>query len=135
MIANSREKDSCLWKQILRDVPTRLSLTFPHFGGDGVTVERLRLVWSQHEWCYEARSADFDKISLSADADFSSSKKGGSGVAGAGNALGSKKGGNGLFGRLTDKILDTAASTVEKVIDKKARELSGEDEEEEPPLD
>lgn len=123
---------SCVAKRILRDVPTNLSLTFPAFGGDGSIVERLRVYWAEEDNCYwsrsHTRSVDFQKIAL-ADGDFSSSRKAGAGSAGAaGNALGgSKKGGSGLFGRLTDKFLETAASTVEQVIDKKAKELIGEE--------
>jgi hypothetical protein len=126
-IANSRDDDSCLSKQILRDVPTSIRLTFPHFGGDGVAVERLRLAWAQNEYCHGLRTVDFDKIPLSADAG----RKASSGVGSAGNAVGSQKKGGGLFGRLTEKLIDTAASTAEKYIDKKAKELTGEDEEEE----
>lgn len=128
MIANSRD-DGCLIKQMLRDVPTSVAVTFPHFGGDGLAVERLRLAWTQNEYCHDLKSADFDKIALSEDADFSSPKKAGSGMGSAGKTLGSKKGGGGILGRLTEKVLETAASTVERVIDKKAKELSGEDEE------
>lgn len=131
-ISNSQTERSCMRKEILRDVPTSLAVTFSTFGSNGSSVERFRLAWNEKDSCYGLRSADFEKIALS-DGDFSSPKKGAAGgVGSAGNSLGSKKGSGGLFGRLTDKVLDAAASTVEKVIDKKARELTGEDEEEPP---
>jgi hypothetical protein len=130
MISNTQSDEYCMKKQILRDVPTSLAVTFPEFGSDGSIVERFRLAWNERDSCYGLRSADFEKIALS-DIDFSSPKKassgGGAGSVGAANLGSKKKGSGGLLGRLTDKILDTAASTVEKVIDRKASELSGED--------
>jgi hypothetical protein len=131
MISNTQSERSCMKKQILRDVPTNVSVTFSEFGSDGSTVERFRLAWNEKDSCYGLRSADFEKIALS-DSDFRSSQKASSGAAATGNALGSKKGSGGIFGRLTDKVLEAAASTLEKVIDKEAKELTGEDEEEPP---
>jgi hypothetical protein len=113
-------------KQILRDVPTSLTVTFSDFGSESSSVERFRLAWTEKDSCYGFRSADFEKIALS-DVSIASSKKASSGGTSLGNAVGSKKGGGGILGRLTDKILDTAASTVEKVIDKNAKKLTGED--------
>lgn len=139
-ISNTQVQGRCVAKRILRDVPTTVTLTFPSFGSDGSIVERLRVYWAEQDdcCCYEQRAVDFQKIALS-DEDFSSPKKAsgsgkasGGGNGSVGNAVGSKKGG-GLFGRLTEKLIDAAASTAEKVIDKKAKELSGEDEEEDPP--
>ncbi|HWN43762.1 MAG TPA: hypothetical protein VNW71_16165 [Thermoanaerobaculia bacterium] len=129
MISNTQSERSCMKKQILRDVPTNVAITFSEFGSDGSTVERFRLAWSEKDSCYGLRTADFEKISLS-DSDSRSSRGAGSGAAAAGNSPGSKRGGGGILGRLTEKVLETAASTVEKVIDKKAKEVTGEDEDE-----
>jgi hypothetical protein len=127
-VSNSQD-DSCVRKQILRDVPTEVTLTFSKFGGDGSVVERLRLGWTEGTDCYVDRTADFEKIALSESAATYSKKTGG--AAAAANAVGSKKGG-GILGRLTDKILDTAATTLEKVIDKNAKKVTGEDDEDPP---
>ena len=133
-ISNTQVQGRCVAKRILRDVPTNVSLTFPAFGSEESIVERLSVYWAEQDdcCCYESRSVSFQKIALS-DGDFSSPKKAGkSGTGSVGNAAGSKKGSGGLFGRLTEKLIETAASTAEKVIDKKARELTGEDEEDPP---
>ncbi len=127
-IANSRD-DNCIRKELLRDVPTVVSATFSRFGGSSPTVERFRMAWHEDS-CYGERFVDFEKIAIS-DADFSTPQKSKGSVAAGASAVGSQKGSGGLLGRLTNKILDTAASTVEKMIDKKAAELTGNDE---PPL-
>ncbi len=130
-IANSRD-DNCISKELLRDVPTVVSATFSRFGGSSTTVERFRLAWGDPNYsCYGERFVDFEKIEVISDADFSAPQKSKGSVAAGASAVGSQKGSGGLLGRLTNKILDTAASTVEKMIDKKAAELTGDDE---PPL-
>lgn len=131
-LANS-EADSgqCLTKEILRDVPTNLTLTFPRFGSNEGIVERLQLSWTENRYCYGPRPVEYDKITLADGGDVRTTRKSSSGASAAANAVGGKKGG-GLLGRLTDKILDTAATTAEKFIDKKAKQLSGEDDEDPP---
>lgn len=125
-ISNS-QGDHCVAKALLKDVATNLTLTFPNFATEDSIVERLRVAWVEGNACYyQFRPVDFEKIALSDGPSPSTRQRSGNGTASASNATGSKKGG-GLFGRLTEKIIDAAASTAEKVIDKNAKKLSGED--------
>ena len=137
-IANTRSQrgDSCAAKQLLKGVPTALSLTFPQFGDEEWTVERLRLAWYESDdcCCFQERPVDFEKIALSDDANFATSRP--SNRPSHGNSVGAttkRKGG--LLQRLSGQVLDALEETATKVIDKKTRELTGEDEEdgEEPP--
>jgi hypothetical protein len=133
VIANSRSEERCAVKEVLKKVPTQVSLTFPQFGDEASVVERLRLYWIEDDWCSDTRPVDFEKIALSNDADFSSPQTashsgGGKGGSTAGSG---KKGSGGLLQRVTGKLMDTLADTAEKVIDKKAKKLTGEDDEEE----
>jgi hypothetical protein len=132
-ISNTQAEGRCIAKRVLKDLPTSLTLTFPNFGSDDSIVERLRVYWAEQDdcCCYQSRPVDFEKIALS-DAGPSTQKKASSGGTSLGNAVGSKKGKGGILGRLTDKILDTAATTVEKIIDDKAKKLTGEDDEDPP---
>ena len=124
-IANSRSERSCAVKQILRDVPTHLSLTFPQFGDEATNVERIRLAWKEGDDCYSGfRPVDFEKIALSHDADFSSpqsaARSGGGKTAG-----GAAKNSGGFLG----KLLGKAEEAAEKIIDKKVKKVTGDDEE------
>lgn len=138
-IANTRSQRWCAAKQLLKGVPTALSVTFPQFGDEEWTVERLRLSWYESEHCsyHEWRPVDFEKIALSEDADFTSRPASNRPSHGSsGNSVGAttkRKGG--LLQRLSGQVLDALEGTATKMIDKKTRELTGEDEEdgEEPP--
>jgi hypothetical protein len=120
-IANSTSQQNCAAKQILKNVPTHLSLTFPQFGDDASLVERLRLAWGEDKdcWNHQWRSVDFEKIELTA----------GSGSRAARNNHGSQGGTKGntkpasLFQRLQDKALDI----LDKTIDNKTKKLTGND--------
>jgi hypothetical protein len=126
-IANLSKKDSCIEKQILKDVPTRMSLTFPKFGADDSQVERLRLQWGESDNCWNARwrPVEFEKIAVSDDTDFSSSH----GKTRAGGGRASASGGGkattpgGFLQGLTGKALDIFT----KVIDNKTKKYTGDD--------
>jgi hypothetical protein len=133
-IANTRSGRSCAAKQLLRDLPTPLSLTFPQFGEEATNVERIRLAWYEADdcCCYNTRPVDFEKIALSDAADFSSPQTAGRSAGGKGDkTAGSGKKSGSLFKRVTGKLVDTLAETAEKVIDKQAQKLTGDGEEEE----
>lgn len=139
MIANSRgsaSQRSCIVKEALKNVPMRVSLTFPQFGDDEAMVERLRLIWKAEADCWDSgkRSMEFEKIALSDDVDFSSSRV----TAGSGKDRGSAvegrgKGKGGLLNRLTGRALDIIEDAATKAIDKEVGKLVGEDEEEKDP--
>ena len=131
VISNSSFRPDCAAKQILKNVPTNLSLTFPQFG-DASTVERLRLFWKEDDACWShLRPVDFEKIALSGDTDFSSPRNGNAySDRGQGNS-GKSKGKGGLLGRLSNIVLDKLESTATEIIDKKAKKLVGDDKEEE----
>jgi hypothetical protein len=133
-IANSRSQDSCAVKEVLKNVPTNVSMIFPTFGGEESMVERLRLYWIEYRYCLNTmRPIDFEKIALSEEDDFSASQiagHSGSGKSGGKTTAPGKKSG-GLLQRVTGKVMETLADTAEKVIDKQAKKLAGDDEEEE----
>jgi hypothetical protein len=128
-ISNTQAR-GCVTKTLLKDVPTNLTLTFPDFATDDSIVERLRVYWAESNSCYDQyRPVDFEKIAVvDGPSSPSTKQKSGNGVTSTANTLGSKKGAGGFLGRLTDKILDATATTVEKVIDKKAKKIAGDDE-------
>ncbi len=131
-IANSRwSNDDCAVKQVLKNVPTRLSVTFPQFG-DGSDVERLRLLWTENEYCHRARPVDFDKIPVAYDDGSSSSRIAGrSGSGGRNAAGGSEKRKGGLLKRFGGTVLDILEDRAMQVIDQKTAGLLGVDEGEE----
>jgi hypothetical protein len=134
IIANSRSSRSCILKQVLKGVPMRTALTFPQFGSDESMVERLRLFWKDEDNCYDGgyRPIEFEKIALSEDADFSSSRTSVGSGKGSGSAVSGKgKGRTGLFGRLTEKAVGILEDAATKAIDKQTQKLLGDDEEEE----
>ena len=126
-IANSRSQGNCAVKEVLKNVPTKVSMTFPQFGGEGSTVERLRLYWLEDSWCYSAsRPVDFEKVTLSEDTDFSSPHTAArSGGGKGGSAGGAGKNSGGFLGKLISK----AEEAAEKIIDKKVKKVTGDDEE------
>lgn len=137
-IANSRSSRSCAAKQVLKDVPTRLSLRFPNFG-EAEIVERLRLYWAEANdcCCYTSRPVNFEKIALSEDIDFGSPRATAHTGKGKKDTTGEqgKQAGGGLK-KLGGRLLDAVGTAAEKIIDKETREITGEDEEsEEPPHD
>jgi hypothetical protein len=131
MIANSRNRGNCASKQILKNVSTQLTLTFPQFGEEDA-VERIRLLWREDDdcWDYDARPVDFEKVVVSEDADFTSPQTAGHKGGSKGDSAAPAGKGGGLFRRVTGKLIDTLADTAEKVIDKKAKKVTGDDEEE-----
>lgn len=44
-IANSTSERGCLQKEILKGVPTRLSLSFPNYSEESAVVQQLRIFW------------------------------------------------------------------------------------------
>jgi hypothetical protein len=130
-VANLSKTD-CAAKQILKDVPTRMTMTFPSFGADASMVERFRLYWAEDNNCYSGgwRSVEFAKISISEEADFSSPR----GNAHPGGDRGSQGGGSkGKGGSFLDRIKDRATDIVDKTIDKQTRKVLGDDEPAKPP--
>jgi hypothetical protein len=125
-IANTRSENNCAIKQILKEVPTRLSVTFPQFGGEATNVERIRLAWKESDRCYlgDLRDVDFEKIALSANTDFSSPQTAAHSSGGkGGNTSASGKSSGGFLGKLLGKAEDAA----EKIIDKKVKKVTGDD--------
>jgi hypothetical protein len=134
MIANSKVQRGyyrCIVKQLLEDVPTPLTLTFSDFGDESSFVERLRVLWKEDDNCYDPlRSMEFEKIAMSND-DFSSPRTAARLGAGNSNAAGGQgNGGGSFFKRMTGSVLGIIESTAEKVIEKKTKEVLGDDEEE-----
>jgi flagellar FlgO protein len=132
VIANSTHGYGYNSKQILKNVPTYMSLTFPQFGDDSSMVERLRVVWSEGDG---ERPLDFEKIVV--DSDLSSSRAAARPSGGSGDASGGK-GKGGFLKRVTGSIVNTLESAAEEVIEKKTKKLVGDDdeakeEEEKPP--
>jgi len=126
-VANLSRQRDCTAKQILKDVPTRMTLTFPKFGADDSLVERLRLFWGEADECYRAswRPIEFEKVAVSDDTDFSSSHGKGRSGGGRASASGGGKASTpgGFFQGLTGKALDI----VNKVIDNKTKKYTGDD--------
>lgn len=130
MVANSSSDDQCAVKQILRGVPTPLSLTFPNFGTDSSLVERLRVYWQEREWCYRgARPVDFDKIALAEGGGYSSKKAGHGGGGESGGGGGKGKGG--LLQRFGNTLVNRLEEAATQMLDKETDKLVGDDEEEE----
>lgn len=117
MIANSRSSRYCAAKQVLKNVPTRLSLSFPSFGGDTDFVERLRVQWAEQNdcCCYDSRPIDFEKIALSEYSD----APGRLGKAAKGVTEKGGKRAGGLLQRISKRVLDAAEDAAVKVIDQK----------------
>lgn len=128
-IANTISDQGCAKKQILKNVPTRLSLSFPQFEGESAMIERLRLAWTGRSDCYnQPRGVDFEKIALSENSSTTSPRRGGrSGESGSEGSSGSK--GAGPLKRFGSSVLDRVLGAAENAIDKRACELSGDDEE------
>lgn len=141
MVANSRGSASqrdCVVKEALKNVPMRVSLTFPQFGGDEAMVERFRLIWKGEDDCWNSgsRPVEFEKIALSDDTDFSSSRTAAGSGKGRGNAVeGKGKGRGGLLGRLTEKAVGILEDAATKALEKETKKLVGDDdaEGEDPP--
>jgi hypothetical protein len=128
-IANSSGTYGCPAKVILKNVPTHVSLAFPQFGGDASRVERLRLVWTDQEYCNGVRALDFEKIEVSADTSFSraSSRSGGS----QGTPGGKRKGS--ILERLGGAVMDKLESTATGLLDRQVDKITGDDEKQEKP--
>jgi hypothetical protein len=132
-IANSNSSQYCATKQVLKEVPTPLSLTFPNYGDDAGSVERLRIYWTDQQNCWgDGRPVNFEKIALSEDADFTVPQKTAhTGKAMKGVAQEKTQGKGGFLQKLGNHVLGVVESAAEKVIDKKTKQIVGEDEEEE----
>lgn len=130
-IANTRSSNTCALKQILKSVPTPLSLTFPSFGDDVESVERLRLYWKDEENCYAGgiRSFDVEKIALSADTERGSTASRPS--KGERDAPEKGKQPGGVLQRIGRRVRDAAEDAATNVIDRETRKYTKEDEEEE----
>jgi hypothetical protein len=132
-IANlSRERD-CAPKQILKDVPTHMAVTFPKFGSDNSMVERFRIYWEESEYCPygDWRPVEFEKIAISEGSDFASphgSSHSGSSHGGSQNSSGGK-GKSSLLDHLKDRAMDI----LDKTIDKKTRKLTDDDQDDDNP--
>jgi pyrimidine operon attenuation protein/uracil phosphoribosyltransferase len=136
-IANSKSASECTVKRILKNVPARVSVTFPGFGEEVGVVERLRVYWSEEDDCWSAvrnfRSIDFDKIEFSDETYASSPQK----TSRPGKQLhgfesaGKKKGG--ILQRIGGRVLDAVEEAAADAIDKQTRKLVGDDEEEQQP--
>jgi FlgO protein len=129
-IANSQwSKDNCAAKQVLKNVPTRLSVTFYQFG-DNSDVERLRLFWSEDNNCWGEnwRPIDFEKVAVAYDDGSSSSRIAGrSGGSRGGAATGTGKGSGGLLRRLGEKALEKIEAVATEVIDQQVNKVTGTD--------
>ncbi len=120
-IANSSSQQGCAAKQILKNVPTHLSLTFPHFGDDAAMAERLRLAWAESNrcCCYQWRTVDFERVELTAG-NGSRSARNGSGAAGGARS-------NTRSGSLLQRFQEKALEILDKTIDNKTKKLTGDD--------
>lgn len=135
-IANSTSPRDCAIKQILKNVPTRLTLTFPGFGEEAGIVERFRFYWHDRDDCWprDSRPVNFDKIEFSDETYSHSTQKasrpGIKQVHGSESA-GKKKGG--ILQRIGSRVLDAVEEAAADAIDKQTRKLTGDDEEEQDP--
>jgi hypothetical protein len=127
-VANSKSRSGCAVKQVLKNVPTLLTMTFPQFGDDS-DVERLRLVWNERDDCWGngGRPVDFEKIAVSDD-DSSSSRIASRSGKGQGNpAGGSGKRKGGLLQRFGGTVLDILEDRATQFIEDKTAGLVGGD--------
>lgn len=132
-IANSSFQSgrNCPVKQILKNVPTHFSMTFPHFG-EAASVERLRLFWEENDDCWGSRSraVDFEKIDLAREnSSYRTSSHSGGNREGV--APGASKGGGGLLRRLGERALAKIEAAATEVIDQQVDKVTGNDQEEE----
>lgn len=125
VIANSSEAYGNS-KQILKNVPTYMSLTFPQFGDDSSMVERLRIYWSDGNGY---RLLDFEKIAV--DPDIPSTRASARSVGGQGDA-GAPKGRSGFLKRIGKTVLDKVESAATDILDKQVNKVTGADDEEKP---
>ncbi|HEY0554892.1 MAG TPA: FlgO family outer membrane protein [Thermoanaerobaculia bacterium] len=128
-VANLSRQSNCTTKQILKDVPTRMTVTFPKFGADDSMVERLRLSWKEATNCWDGswRPVEFEKIAVSDDTDFSSSHAGGKGHKGGGKSAASGGNGSSSPGGFLQRLTNKAMDVVEGVIDNKTKKYTGDD--------
>ncbi|HKI04659.1 MAG TPA: hypothetical protein VKK31_21950 [Thermoanaerobaculia bacterium] len=131
MIANSQwTQRDCAPKQVLKNVPTRVSMTFPNFG-DSSDVERLRLYWTESNGCcYQCyRPVDFEKIAVSDDESSSSriASRSGKDQGGAGGGSAKRKGG--VLQRFGGTVLDILEKRATQIIEEKTGGLVGGDDE------
>lgn len=131
-IANSISDRSCAAKQILKNVPTPITLSFPEFEGETAVIERLRLAWAGSNSCWgDTRPVDFEKIALSESASPFSPRTNARPSLGLGEALkGGGKPGAGLLNRLGSRLMDVVVDAAEGAIDKQACKLAGNSDEE-----
>lgn len=129
-----KNRDDCGIKQILKNVPTPVTLTFSQFGDDASAVERFRLFWSEIEeggrkTCYKDwRSVEFEKIALS---DNPSSPHYGKGQTGGTNATGKGGGGRGMLNRLGGRLMNIVEEAATDFIEEETDKALGREDEEE----
>ncbi len=127
-VANTSSEEGCAKKEILRDVPTPVSLSFPKYVAGTARVERLRLSWAEPDqgnchW-YDWRPVDFEAIVLSDEPAIAGGVRAGGNAKGSGSVAGKRRG---FLQRTLQIIEDTATDMLEN----EARKLKGEDEKEE----
>lgn len=133
-IANSTSERDCLRKDVLKDVPTRFSLTFPGFGEDSEEVAQLRIFWSpNNEGCYSNswRTVQFTNIPLSEGGSLAFSSH--SGKKSTKSETPTLSGKGGLLNKFGAKALQMLESTATQMLEKEKAKFLGEEEEEATP--
>jgi hypothetical protein len=116
-IANTTSRYDCITKELLKNVPTTLTMKFSQFGAESPSVERLRLSWQEENGCpYSGwRSVDFEKLALSDSAAAHSGRP----------SAGAPAGKTGRAGGLLNKLKEKAMGVVDQVIDDQTNKLLG----------
>lgn len=132
-LANSTSENRCLVKDILKEVPTRLSITFPGFGEEASQVSQLQIYWGlgNSGWCGSAsRTVLFEKIPLTGGSIAAGNHKGKKGGKEETPTLSGK---GGIMSKFGSKLMQMVESTATQMLEKKKAEILGEDDEEETP--